>query len=129
MKNLIFTTAIAIISIVNGFAANSTDLENTDVVEIVAKKKRTVALDANFGIEEKFMIYTNPKNDDVTVDFNNQKESFQLFIYNENGQLISFIENTTERLKIETDSFKAGNYFIKVKNNDGYNRTTALAIF
>lgn len=68
----------------------------------------------------KTKIYPNPSQGDFTLDFENPRlEYFELAVYDEKGQRISEKENVGgTTVQIQGASYKPGNYFYKLTNNN-----------
>lgn len=130
MKNLILTAAMIVLGLGSTFAGNITDLE-TETVEIFAKRTKTTTI-SNLGNQfgannEKALVYSN--NQHLTIDFMENDAEFEIFIYNQNGAMISFYQGgAEERVILEMDSFKTGKYFVKIKNAYGFDQTAEVAI-
>lgn len=132
MKNLILTAAI-ILTAFNIFAIGNNEEITTKEIVITAKKKMTstvAPLDHSFSLSnEQFLVYPNNSSDYITVDLLNETEAFEIFIYDPQGRLISVYKGeSVSRVKIDTESLKGGNYIVKVKNSQGYDRSAQVAI-
>lgn len=70
------------------------------------------------SITYKTLVYPNPSDDFITVEFNNEKkETYMLTIHSLTGQLVQEIANiTTGQVKFRKGSMAPGLYFLELRN-------------
>jgi len=78
----------------------------------------TVALGTDNYLLNKFVVYPNPVNNKVNIQFNDYQKDVSIKIYNMHGQKVYVKNNVNDTLQVDVANLSNGVYFINIANDD-----------
>jgi hypothetical protein len=112
---------LSIVAFVNNWGTSVNDREVLNAEKIHLTDLISSSNDIN---AQNFMIYPNPANDVLNVNF---VEGASIQIVNNLGQVVYSVANAQEFNKIDIAAFEAGSYFVKItKDNSVTNHKVVL---
>lgn len=104
------------VGMIMGIKTFITDRRNFLISELFANGCY-VGVNEKYSENNQILVYPNPANDFVTIDFNSNTNDNLICIYNSLGQEISRLNSSNTTEKVDISGFPAGMYLIKVNDN------------
>ena len=108
------------VGMIMGIKTFITDRRNALIAELFLNGCY-VGVNENSPENNPFIVYPNPANDFITINFNLTQTENAIRIYNSLGQEISKLTSQNTSEKIDISEFPSGMYLIKV-NENGYSK-------
>ncbi len=108
------------VGMIMGIKTFITDRRNALIAELFLNGCY-VGVNENSSENNPFIVYPNPANDFITINFNLTQTENAIRIYNSLGQEISKLTSQNTSEKIDISEFPSGMYLIKV-NENGYSK-------
>jgi hypothetical protein len=90
-----------------------------DAIENATGITLTPAGTVNQSIDNNFVLYPNPANEMLTIDFDSMLNDAQIQLFNLQGQLVQSFNMSGSKIMFETGSLAEGQYLVKILSHEG----------
>ncbi len=89
-----------------------------DAIENATGITLTPAGTVNQSIDNNFVLYPNPANEMLTIDFDSMLNDAQIQLFNLQGQLVQSFNMSGSKIMFETGSLAEGQYLVKILSHE-----------